>query len=47
MTDIDECAQNADNCDVNANCTNIPGNFTCTCKQGYEGSGTTGSCSGM
>ena len=28
------------NCDVNANCANTVGNFTCTCLNGYEGNGT-------
>ena len=37
--DIDECSDDTDNCDINANCTNTPGNFTCTCYQGYSGDG--------
>ena len=40
--DIDECM--ADNCDPNANCTNTPGSFMCTCNQGYTGDGQT--CNG-
>ena len=40
--DINECM--ADNCDPNANCTNTPGSFTCTCNQGYTGDGRT--CNG-
>lgn len=34
-----------DNCDVNSNCTNTIGNFTCTCNEGYEGNGI--QCSSM
>lgn len=37
--DIDECSLDLNNCDVNANCTNKVGNFTCTCKPGYSGDG--------
>ena len=46
VLDIDECANaTTNNCDFNANCTNTPGSFTCTCNQGYTGNGTT--CEGM
>ena len=41
MSDIDECANDADDCDTNAACTNTPGDFTCTCNQGYTGDGVT------
>merc|ERR1712136_193707 len=38
--DIDECGSEADNnCDANANCSNKPGSFTCTCKEGFKGDG--------
>ena len=40
-TDIGECAENSDNCDVNAVCTNTDGGFTCSCNSGYAGDGTT------
>ena len=39
VIDIDECTIGADNCDSNATCTNIPGNFTCSCNHGYSGDG--------
>ena len=39
--DIDECTDDADNCDAYATCTNTVGNFTCTCNPGYEGDGIT------
>ena len=42
--DVDECAENNGGCSPHANCTNIPGNFTCTCMPGYTGDGF--SCSG-
>ena len=40
-TDIDECAENKDNCHVNADCTNTLGSFECTCHTGYTGDGVT------
>ena len=39
-TDIDECAVEQDDCDVNAACENGAGNFTCVCREGYAGNGT-------
>ena len=43
--DIDECANNTDNC--NQTCTNTEGSFVCGCHDGYllEGNGI--SCNGM
>ena len=39
--DVDECAsEDAHNCDVNANCTNIPGSFLCMCNAEFTGDGT-------
>jgi hypothetical protein len=35
--DINECDNNP--CSANANCTNRPGGFNCTCKPGYTGNG--------
>ena len=43
--DIDECSSDVDDCHNDANCTNTAGSFTCTCREGYTGNGT--SCSGM
>ena len=40
-TDIDECAEETDDCDVNATCTNTSGTFTCFCNSGYTGDGRT------
>ena len=42
----DECALGQHNCDVNADCTNTADNFTCSCKPGYLGNGTIGTCTG-
>ena len=39
--DIDECAEQIDNCDENAQCTNRPGTFTCACNSGFSGNGVT------
>ena len=43
--DIDECAAEVTECDINADCLNTEGSFNCTCKAGYSGNGTT--CRGM
>ncbi len=44
LLDIDECATDGDNCDMNSTCVNTAGGFICTC---IQGSGTDGStCSG-
>ena len=39
LTDIDECRLGTHNCDVNAICINLPGSFSCACRQGYTGNG--------
>lgn len=38
--DINECLD-LTSCDVNADCTNINGSFSCSCKPGYTGDGKT------
>ena len=44
LLDVDECSRNTDNCHENADCLNNPGSYTCHCKPGFTGNGT--SCSG-
>ena len=34
--DIDECTNGPNDCDVNFECVNTPGSFTCECPTGYE-----------
>ena len=47
FADTNECENDAANdCDVNAFCTNTNGSFTCTCNEGYFGDGTEGNCTG-
>ena len=43
-TYVDECAEQMDNCHVDANCINTEGNFQCQCKDGFMGSDI--SCTG-
>ena len=38
--DIDECTEETDDCSENADCSNTPGSFQCTCMTGYSGDGT-------
>jgi len=39
--DVDECAEDLDDCDANAACANTDGSFVCACSDGFEGDGTT------
>ena len=39
--DVDECAQEQDNCGSNATCTNTIGSFECQCLPGFTGDGAT------
>ncbi|XP_068734374.1 uncharacterized protein [Montipora capricornis] len=41
--DVDECLIGIHDCNENATCTNMAGNFNCTCKTGFTGDGR--SCS--
>ena len=45
VTDFDECESQSNDCDVNADCQNTAGSYTCMCKAGYTGDGKT--CKGM
>ena len=38
--DYDECACELSSCEPHALCTNTNGSFTCTCKPGWNGTGT-------
>ena len=44
FADLDECNTNTHNCDVNADCVNAVGSYSCMCKAGYTGDGQ--SCNG-
>ena len=44
-TDVDECSDGSDDCDDKALCENTEGSHTCTCNQGYSGTGLI--CTGM
>ena len=44
VADLDECNTNTHNCDVNADCVNTVGSYSCMCKAGYTGDGQT--CNG-
>ena len=39
VSDINECTDGSHNCNINADCNNTPGSFTCSCKAGYQGDG--------
>ena len=44
VLDLNECANNTDNCDVNAYCDNTVGSYNCICYSEYTGNGI--SCTG-
>ena len=45
VLDMGECSNSTlNNCDLNANCTNTNGSYSCACLDGYSGDGYT--CTG-
>jgi len=44
---LNECVLGTHNCDMNANCLNTNGSFTCSCKTGYFGTGFNLNCTGQ
>ena len=44
FADLEECSTNTHNCDVNADCVNTVGSYSCKCRAGYSGDGQT--CNG-
>ena len=44
VADLDECNTHTYTCDVNADCVNTVGSYSCNCRAGYTGSGQT--CNG-
>ena len=44
FADLEECTTNTHNCDVNADCVNTVGSYSCICRAGYTGAGQT--CNG-
>ena len=45
IADVNECLKVDHGCHMNASCVNLNGTYTCKCKQGFVGNGT--SCDGM
>ena len=39
LTDVNECNSSPSLCDVNAQCMNSKGSYTCSCKPGFSGDG--------
>ena len=39
LLDIDECAEDTDECDFHADCENTVGSYECTCNVGFSGNG--------
>ena len=46
VSDVIECEDGTDRCDVNAFCENTVGSHECTCIDGFRGSGYEGDCAG-
>ena len=46
LKDVDECVEERHTCDMNADCTNTEGSYYCTCREGYSGEGSNGTCHG-
>ena len=44
LKDVNECANNTHNCDVNAYCNDTEGSFFCSCNRGYSGTYCRGKC---
>ena len=42
--DVNECANNTMCTEINKECLNIPGNYSCRCKSGFAMNETTGNC---
>ena len=40
VVDIDECKEGLSVCHSEAECTDIPGSYICTCRPGFTGNGT-------
>ena len=38
-SDVDECAEGSDNCNIYASCTDNIGSFDCVCNSGFSGDG--------
>ena len=41
FTDIDECQTDRNSCHRYATCADVPGDYSCFCKEGFSGNGQT------
>ena len=41
LPDVNECSADSNPCDDNADCSNTEGSYSCSCKSGFTGNGTT------
>ena len=39
LADINECLEGSSGCDTNADCVDTQGSSTCTCREGFVGTG--------